>query len=369
MWTEKLPDGKIKFRERYTDYLTGKEKKVSVTMPKDTPKYRKEALRILTEKIDKSNQPKTTKEYTLSDVRTAFLLEKKTTCKSSTYKTTERMTKIVCDTIGNDVLVHRLTSSYVSSKIFEKCTKNSTINTYIRVFKSMMHFAYERDMVDNITWLSKLKKIQDDTRKEKLSIKYLESDELKKLLASVDNERYRYIFEVLVLSGMRIGELIALDLTDIDFNNHVIHIAKTYDIANETVSDSPKTQSSVRDIYIQPELEMSLKNLILSQKKFAIRYGIRPRMLVFNKNACRIAYCQLKSALSKYSEKAIGRKITPHVLRHTHVSMLAEQGIPMQVISQRLGHESSEITEKIYFHVTEKLKEKNNELIAKVNIL
>ncbi len=53
---------------------------------------------------------------------------------------------------------------------------------------------------------------------------------------------------------------------------------------------------------------------------------------------------------------ALHRTITPHALRHTHASLLMEQGINIDIIFGRLGHENSSITREIYLHVTEKLK-------------
>ena len=67
--------------------------------------------------------------------------------------------------------------------------------------------------------------------------------------------------------------------------------------------------------------------------------------------------------------KLFGKKATTHFMRHTHVSLLAEQGIPFDAIARRLGHTNSKITKDIYFHVTKKLREKDNLALQKVKIL
>ena len=56
MYIEKLPNGKFKCVQRYKDYLTGKIKRVSVTIDKDTPSKRKEAQRLIDEKINNLNK-------------------------------------------------------------------------------------------------------------------------------------------------------------------------------------------------------------------------------------------------------------------------------------------------------------------------
>ena len=69
------------------------------------------------------------------------------------------------------------------------------------------------------------------------------------------------------------------------------------------------------------------------------------------------------------SQKVLGRKITPHTLHHTHASLLMEQGVDIDSISRRLGHADSRITREIYLHVTQKMKERDNERIKEVKLI
>ncbi len=54
----------------------------------------------------------------------------------------------------------------------------------------------------------------------------------------------------------------------------------------------------------------------------------------------------------------IDKNISSHIFRHTHVSKLAELGVPLYAIQDRVGHENSKITESIYLHVTNNVREK-----------
>lgn len=56
-------------------------------------------------------------------------------------------------------------------------------------------------------------------------------------------------------------------------------------------------------------------------------------------------------------------------MRHTHVALMAEQGVSLEVISRRLGHSNSKITREIYHHVTKKMQEKDNQQIKDIKIL
>ena len=73
--------------------------------------------------------------------------------------------------------------------------------------------------------------------------------------------------------------------------------------------------------------------------------------------------------LREKSEKVLGRRITPHTLRHTDASLLMEQGADIDSISRRLGHTDSRITRDIYLHVTKKLEDPQNERLKEVKIL
>jgi integrase len=76
---------------------------------------------------------------------------------------------------------------------------------------------------------------------------------------------------------------------------------------------------------------------------------------------------------SKYfrenTEAILGRRLSPHALRHTHTAMLAEAGVPLETISRRLGHSDSKITREVYMHVTDNMRQRDRERIQQVKIL
>ncbi|HEY2495342.1 MAG TPA: tyrosine-type recombinase/integrase [Paenibacillus sp.] len=60
---------------------------------------------------------------------------------------------------------------------------------------------------------------------------------------------------------------------------------------------------------------------------------------------------------------SIQKKAPPHIFRHTHVSMLAEGGVNLRTIMQRVGHDDSKTTLKVYTHVTDRMKKNATEKI------
>ena len=366
MWIEELKTGKYRAVERYTDPMTGKQKKISVTIERDTRAARKEAQRILDQKIEKaigdSGRPEA---LTMEKLTELYLQHQKESVKVSTYTRLQYEMRIISNVLGNDTLIDRLTAPYCLNRIHEAATKPSTINLYIKRTKKLISWAYGADLLENKIWLDKLKPVKDD-RKARIEDKYLEPEELQKLLNEFKNPKYRALTHFLALTGCRIGEALALTMDDIDGN--YIHITKTYDWSAGALMDTPKTAESIRDIYIQSELVSFLRQYKKDRLQWQLVQGCRSNLLFFTSTGKYLIYSRYQKELSKASA-AIGHRISPHALRHTHASILAAQGMSYDAIARRLGHSDSKITREVYMHVTQKLKERDEAIMKDVRIL
>ena len=101
-----------------------------------------------------------------------------------------------------------------------------------------------------------------------------------------------------------------------------------------------------------------------------MRYDYRTELFMCNVNGAHLSYYAYNKYLKELAQRVLHRdNVTTHIMRHTHVSLLAEAGVPLEAITRRVGHVDSDITRKIYLHVTKKLKEKDREQIRKVQIL
>ena len=84
----------------------------------------------------------------------------------------------------------------------------------------------------------------------------------------------------------------------------------------------------------------------------------------------RIGCAAYNKCLKQIAAQVVPEKaVTPHTLRHTMTSLFVEAGIPLDVIARRLGHENSNITRRIYLHITETRKVKDNQKISSVTLL
>lgn len=156
-----------------------------------------------------------------------------------------------------------------------------------------------------------------------------------------DNPEYFIIFEILYYTGMREGELLALTLNDIDFNNKQITINKTYyRITGKDLTNPPKTEKSNRVVDIPAFLVDEIKDYV------GRLYKPLPDERLFTMRAQNIRYI-----LKSRTEKAGVKEIRTHDLRHSHASMLINMGANPLLIAERLGHESPTITMNIYSHL------------------
>lgn len=370
MWAEPLPNGKVKFVERYEDPMTGKSKKVSCTLDKDTRVTRKTAEGILDEKIRKklSSSPNETGRLTLAGLVELYREDQKFRVKPSTYSRNFHACNSLMHILGEDTLVNRLNAGYVREKFGDTGDENSTLNERLVRLKALIRWGYENDYIDDIRWLDKLKKYPDQSSKEKLKDKFLESEDLQKLLSAMTITRWRLLAEFTALSGLRVGEAIVLEMADVDTKNRVIHVTKTRDVVNHIVTTT-KTHSSTRDVYIQDELLLLCQRIKAYTLQENLRNSCRSPYLLCDTNGEYVGYSAYNKYLRETSLHVLGREITTHVMRHTHVALMAEAGVDLDTISRRIGHESSAITKAVYYHVTRKAQQRENEKLKAIKLI
>ncbi|MCM1400359.1 MAG: site-specific integrase [Clostridium sp.] len=365
MFTTVLANGKVKYQERYKDIMTGKWKTVSVTMDKDTASTRKLAAAELARRIDDKECRTMTQDLTLKQLYDLYITEQSKNLKASTMSRNRLTVWKTIELLGQDVLVDMLSATYVREHL--KSIDTLKQREYITRFKAMLNWGYNNELINNHTLIAKLKLPADTSRKERIADKYLEPDELSALLDAMAIQDHKLLTKFLVLSGLRIGEAIAL--TPSDINDKYISVSKTYDYINKIIT-APKTATSERNVFIQPELKAVIREIKIDELQKQLLYQ-RKSALVFShpKTGSYISYDAYRQYLGDISDKAINRRITPHALRHTHASLLLAEGIDIDSISRRLGHNNSKVTKEIYIHMTEKLKQSEEEKLSKINLL
>lgn len=174
------------------------------------------------------------------------------------------------------------------------------------------------------------------------SVKFWTLEEYRKVISHVDDYSAKIAIETLFYSGMRRGELLALTLKDLDFENNQIEITES------------KTINGVRTITMPPAVMADIKAYT---KKI---YKIKPDDSVFH-----FTETLIRNHLRKARTEAGVKHIRIHDLRHSHVSLLIELGFSPHLIAERIG-DTVQMVNNIYGHL---YPTKHQEVADKLNKL
>lgn len=370
MWIENLPDGRFKFRERYKDPLTGKSFKVSVTVAKNTTHTRKEAQIKLDKKITeilKSIQYGKIKHgIHLKELNDEWLPTYKLEVRANTYSNAESRLRRVMRDIKPDTLIEKITPNYLTNYfnnlLYKQNLKNGTVSHIKQTLNVMFDYAVLHDYLKE----NPIQKVKIRYRKEDGSAKprdkFLEEDELKKVLEfeyQAGNPYGRFC-EFLYLTGLRYGEAAALTPDDIKENKAVIS-GTLIKLPREAAykQNSTKTTAGMRTITLP---QRALEIIEKQRQEFP-----DSKFLFCTKRKDFIPEVTLNHQLRRAKEKfKIDKKVDCHIFRHTHVSKLAELGIPLYVIQDHVGHADDKTTNLIYLHVTKKAQQKLDSQLDKL---
>lgn len=325
MYREITHNGKYRFVQSFKD-KDGKNRRVSVVKNNKTRATEKEAYEELQEKINKILNP-VQEVHNLGYYKEKYLEFKKPTLAYNSYLVYEARIKVVNDNerlenvtkIKYDKMLMDMRKDYSPNAI--NLTR-MVLNNFFKFIKK--YYVKDFDIRLDFKWTKEEKAI------EKQKVKYLEKNEIPIVLDRIKNKTVKNIAIIQLHTGLRIGEVLALTPQDIDFKNKTISITKTR-LKNRQISP-PKTLTSIRTIEVSDFILKILLDFI-SSNQFIFKIEYSYVSLVFNK-----------------------AKTNSHIFRHTHVALLIEAGVPIKVISERLGHANVNTTLSIYTHVTENMK-------------
>lgn len=243
--------------------------------------------------------------------------------------------------------------------------KPLTINKFKIVLHSILKFAVSQKYIAENPCSGAIWK--ENTEREYGKIEnVLTLQQAKKLLTLLEEDTaFNIVIKLLLLTGMRVGECLALRWSSVDIENKTIFIDKTlaYSEAHWYLS-TPKTARSTRTIAIDDmtvEILKRYKALQDAQKEIVGDAWAHPEMLF---TSCIGGYYdrnhlgrQFRSFLEKHVEElGINHRFTIHGLRHTNASLLLYAGESIEVISAHLGHASADITSRVYSHLYAEVK-------------
>lgn len=170
--------------------------------------------------------------------------------------------------------------------------------------------------------------------------------------------------EFMSLNGCRIGELICIEPEDRNFETRQLELHGTYDHTEgyrNGEKTTPKTVASYREtLMTKREMEIIQEFEFMNELEKNTNPRYKDKGYIFTtKNGVPMQTNSFNLALKKANErleKPIQKNLTSHIFRHTLVSRLAENNIPLKAIMDRVGHADAKTTIQIYTHVTKKMK-------------
>ncbi len=181
-------------------------------------------------------------------------------------------------------------------------------------------------------------------KQEKRLPKFLEYDQVQKLLNTPPTNHWlgsrdRAMMEVLYSTGMRVSELVALNMDDVDFLGEVIHVRGK----GKKERICPVGSTALQNIQ---------RYLEYRSRRMASDSGFDSKVLFANKHGKRMSARSVRRKMDKYLiEAGLDPAISPHTLRHSFATHMLNNGADLRSVQELLGHQSLSTTQ-IYTHIT-----------------
>lgn len=336
-----------KIRKRTWKNKSGKHTCYEITYVIDGKQFRKSGYKSLLEaQIDLPNvifdYDTDIKFSTLVNVFISRHCELK--CKQSTIDLYNRYIKAHFQTLMPKV-VRNITHKDIENLIFllkKKDLCNVTINKLIQLLRVIFNYGIENKLISKSPILK-----SDKLKEEKKEINVLDEKQIQSFLEVAKNRNIKTyaLLATALYTGIRRGELLALEWSDIDFKNSRIKVNKQVYKHERTTTKNNKSRSvDIPDNLITILQEYKKQQVVMSKIVFCNSTGkyINPSSLE------RYYFCATLKLLNKNLPEDEQIKIRFHDLRHTYATVLLSNGVPIKYVQEQLGHSSAKMTLDVY---------------------
>ena len=233
----------------------------------------------------------------------------------------------------------------------------STVNKIYQLLGAVFLKAINKNIIE----INPLRNIRrPKSKQKKIPVRALTVVEQGKLLNVLKTEDVRYS-EIMLLSmftGMRIGEVCALTVEDINFKDNTITVSKTVSRGEygKTIICDTKTNAGMRTLHINHDVAKFLRTCI-GEKDFGLLFKSGNNKLVTT-NQVNYVYAKVLKDYNIIDNSVYG-KVDLHSLRHTYATRCIEAGMPAKVLQQILGHTDISITLDVYCSVFKKYSDEH----------
>ncbi len=228
----------------------------------------------------------------------------------------------------------------------------------LRVIRAVLNPAFEMALQDDIILRNPFT-ISIPISETANTRQALTESEEKTMIECISGTRYYEIAYLLLHTGMRIGEMCGLTLSDLDFENRLIDINKQAVLpfdAKVPIITPPKSNAGYRVIPMVEDTDNVLAAIIRNSKHMGLEHDGYSGFLFSKQNGelkhAKCFYEFFNGMCDLIEEKSgIRMYITPHVLRHTFCTRLIQRGVNIKTAQYIMGHANADVTMNIYAHV------------------
>ena len=296
-------------------------------------------------------------DITVNEIAELFFETKEREWSLSTYKkNTEDYRRHIKNKFGNRKALS-ITQKEVlewKNKVGKKHYSINYLSSIYLIFSAIMDYGKYYNIPVNVVKL--VGNFKTSRKYKKREMKFINMKQFNDAIKNEKNIYYYVAFHILFYTGIRRGEMLALNVKDLNFEENTIRIDETFNpkISHET--DLPKTVRSRRTIPVKKELMDMLKHLI--------SLGVENNGYIFM-NKITLTTLKRKSDINL---KSIGfteeEHIRIHDYRHSFISMCINNNVPIEIISDYVGHENTSVTWDIYGHL---YPERKNSIMNALN--
>lgn len=270
------------------------------------------------------------------------------------------------------------------NKLSEKYSRSTISKVYV-LLNMCFNYAFTKEHIgENPMMKVKMPKESSLVIKKK-EAKWLSSSDVEKFVQEAERVNTRefrikgkvgervygvnaYYAILIIYTGLRIGELMALTWEDIDFKNKTLNVNKSrakgkIDGKTTLYIKDPKSESGTRIIPLSDRAIYALQKI--KEYSTELKLNSDNNLIVANTSSESNITRTVKSMLFRAGCET--EKCGLHALRHTFGSLLLEKGVDLKTISYLLGHSDITVTANIYLHITREKAINSIEVLNKVN--
>ena len=237
------------------------------------------------------------------------------------------------------------------ARVDQKNGEGGLSNSQVRNCYSLCDRVLEKAMAEKLIARNPTKgcKLPPDRPKE---MKVLSREDMQKVLIQAKEENYYELFLLEFATGLRLGELMALQWDDVDLVTGELRINKQVNlVGSKLVISEPKTKAAVRTLILPPSVRKVLA-------EYKTRVNSRWLFPSPKKDDLPIIPSAVSRRLHTLLEHAGCEQVRFHDLRHTFATNALAHGMDIKTLSTILGHVSSATTLNTYSHVTDEMRQK-----------